>query len=290
MRITKTPNLENKLMFKTILVPLDGSEYSQTALDYAIRIGDKYNAHLQLLHVIDVRALEGPLLHDISASLGAAPLVNYQSQIRAILEERGRAILKSAEELVQESGLKYASNLTVGIVNKEIIDAATHVDLVTMGRHGEHASWSSVLLGSTLEAVVRKANRPILVTSDQVQTVSKILIAYNGDEHATQALHVAANMASEIDLEVIVLVVGDEEWATEKLEDAKTYLDPFQLTVTYLHEDGAPEKSIIAVADAQLCDIIVMGAYGENRIHELLLGSTTETVMRNTMIPILLVR
>lgn len=277
-------------MFKTILIPLDGSDYSQTALEYGIRIGERYDAQLQLLHVIDVRALEGPLLHDISASLGAAPMVNYQSQVRSILEERAEIIIEAAEKRIEESGLKYFSKKTVGIVSKEIIDAAIDVDLVAMGRHGEHANWASVLLGSTLEAVIRKSHRPILVTSVELRRISNLLVAYNGDDYATQALHVAANMACELDLNLIILSAGEKKWTEKILTKAEKYLIPYELDIDFVASTQSSETEIIKTAEIKNCDMIVMGAYGENRIHELLLGSTTESVMRNTSIPLLLVR
>ena len=61
-------------MIKSILIPTDGSTGSQTALDYGLYFAALFRAEITGLNVIDIRALEGPFLSDISGSLGFTPL------------------------------------------------------------------------------------------------------------------------------------------------------------------------------------------------------------------------
>ena len=81
-------------MIKQILVPTDGSEHATIGAQYGIGLAKQHDASLIGLHIVDIRLLEGPFLRDISASLGTAPYVNYQNNIAAILEERGKATLE----------------------------------------------------------------------------------------------------------------------------------------------------------------------------------------------------
>jgi nucleotide-binding universal stress UspA family protein len=85
-------------MIKHILVPTDGSDTSMMGVRYAIAMAHHHGATIHGLHVVDVRLLEGPFLHDLSASLGTAPYVNCQGQIAMLLEERGRAALEACRQ------------------------------------------------------------------------------------------------------------------------------------------------------------------------------------------------
>ena len=65
-------------MFKSILFPTDGSEFCEIALKYAVELAQQYEAYIKALHVVDIRAIKGPFIRDISASMGLIPIVDYQ--------------------------------------------------------------------------------------------------------------------------------------------------------------------------------------------------------------------
>ena len=86
--IVQTPEGVMK-MIKSILIPTDGSPNSITALDYGIYLSGIFQAEITGINVVDIRALEGPFLSDISGSLGFTPYQNYLPRFQTILEERG---------------------------------------------------------------------------------------------------------------------------------------------------------------------------------------------------------
>ena len=57
-------------MVKTILLPIDGSDYGNTAIDYRVYIAKGLEARLTGLHVMDIRLIQGPVITDISGSIG----------------------------------------------------------------------------------------------------------------------------------------------------------------------------------------------------------------------------
>ena len=63
-------------MIKNILVPLDGSDHSKAAVDYAVWITEKFNGMLFGQHIIDTISIEGTFFHDISGSLGFEPYLD----------------------------------------------------------------------------------------------------------------------------------------------------------------------------------------------------------------------
>jgi universal stress protein A len=60
--------------------------------------------------------------------------------------------------------------------------------------------------------------------------------------------------------------------------------------IRFAVEYGAPAASIIAYAIGRPTDLIVMGSHGTDRLSRLLVGSTTETVMRHSPCPVLILK
>ena len=89
-----------------------------------------------------------------------------------------------------------------------------------------------------------------------------------------------------------MLTIGnDEEFRLECLNEAKKYLEPFQIDAQYRHEAGDATDVIVEVTkNFPEYSLLVMGSYGHSRIREAILGSTTVEVMRNAVKPILMAK
>lgn len=276
-------------MIKRILVPTDGSEPSMVGVRYAVAVAERYAAHLHGLHVVDVRLLEGPFLRDISASLGTAPYVNYQGNIAMILEERGRAALDAFAQECQKAGVPHETEQATGIVVRTIIERSELSDLIVMGRSGEHSEWLEGLIGSTTQAVVRRARRPVLVTGTATPGSNLYLVAYDGSDNARTALRVAAEISADWKAPLHVLVVESGR-GNEAMSEARRYLDAHQVTVEYVLKKGDPSETIVEYAAECKADLLVMGAYGHSKVRELVVGSTTAYAMNHAPCPLLLTR
>jgi nucleotide-binding universal stress UspA family protein len=148
-----------------ILVPLDFSEPSQQALDYATQLAEKLQARLTLLHVIQTPVVAG------GPGLGTdATLVPYMEQMEAEMQQKIEAVVQQ----VRQHGLPCDAAVVHGAPFQQIVDLATskQVDLIVMGTHG-HTGLQHLLLGSVAEKVVRLAPCAVLVTrspADQSST------------------------------------------------------------------------------------------------------------------------
>jgi len=74
------------------------------------------------------------------------------------------------------------------------------------------------------------------------------------------------------------------------LEEARRYLAPYDLDVTYDLVPGPAHERIVAEIPNGAHDLLFVGAYGHARLIELVLGSTTEFVLRNSLCPVFLAR
>ena len=276
-------------MIKHILVPTDGSDSAAHGVRYAAGMAQRYGAKLHGLHIVDVKLLEGPFLRDVSASWGTAPYVNYQGNISLILEERGGSALETFRQACEEAGVECETELMTGLVARSILEKAELTDLVVMGRSGEHSEWLEGLVGSTTQAVVRRASCPVLVTADETPGSDRFMVAYDGSNYARRALQVAADVCVDWQARLDVLAVGDDR-ADAWLEEARSYLEPHDLTVEYERRDGDPSEVIVEYATEFKADLLIMGAYGHTKVRELVVGSTTAYAMNHSPCPLLLTR
>ncbi|MES3518045.1 MAG: universal stress protein [Natronomonas sp.] len=146
-------------MYKRILVPTDGSDVAQAAVDHAIDIASKYGAEVHALYVADTDA--------ISYGLGAEQVDrirqgNFQgmTDLRKEAEEATGYVTEQAEE----HGLESVEHHAGGQPHRMIAEYAEDngIDLVVMGSHGR-SGVRRALLGSVTERTLRSCEVPVLV-------------------------------------------------------------------------------------------------------------------------------
>ena len=278
-------------MIKTVLIPLDGSEHSEAALDYALWIADKFDGTLFGQHIIDTISIEGTFFHDISGSLGFEPYLDFSTKMREILEERGKAILDDFTQRCEKRQIKHQNFLDVGLIANEICERSKIADLVVIGHRGVNEEFSTGLLGTTAESITRKCPRPVFVSTRKFTTVQNPLLAYDGSQRASSAMESAAEFCSVLHLPLTVLTIAKEEKTAENMQQqAKSYLSSYSIDTRFHIDRGYPEQKIIDYLTKFEYDLLFIGAYGHRRIIEMVLGSTTEYVLRKAPCPVFLNR
>jgi nucleotide-binding universal stress UspA family protein len=144
------------LMYKKILVPVDGSATSRRGLEEAIRLAQSGGASLRLVHVVDAFLMESPY----------APTFDYQGFLSSV-RENGSQLLQDMLAQARARGVQAESELieTVGgRAADKIIESANHwhADLIVMGTHGRRGVLR-LLMGSDAELVLRTSPVPVLM-------------------------------------------------------------------------------------------------------------------------------
>lgn len=139
--------------FKQILVPIDFSDCSLSALDFGLALGEKLGTKLTLLHVVEPAAYQENYL--------MAP--NSLDETNQSLVAAGRERLATLRARVTSRGLPVETLVRMGRAQSEISDTAKAIgsDLIVMGTHGQ-SGLKNILLGDTAERVVRHAPCPVL--------------------------------------------------------------------------------------------------------------------------------
>jgi nucleotide-binding universal stress UspA family protein len=280
------------MMIDRILIPTDGSDFGKTALEYGIYVAKRLSAQLTGLHVMDIRLMQGPIFTDISGSIGLPPYQEFLPAIRNRLEERAEAIMKAFKMRCEEAGLQSETKNIIGIIDETIIDEAKNADCILLARRGEHFHLGgSGAIGSTVDSVVRKSGKPVMVTPEFFQEIESMGLAYDGSVPADNALKLAAALSEIASWPLTIIIITDDHAAganlTRKIED---FIDPLKIDSETIILKGKEDREIIKFIKEGSIELMVMGAYGHNRIRELILGSTTSYVIRKSTIPVLLTR
>ena len=278
-------------MFKKILVGIDTSEHSRNAQAYAFTLARKFGATLIGLHVVDIVSIEGSFFHDISGSLGLEPYLDFSTKMRDVLTARGRSVLDEFAAAATREGIAAETALDMGIVANQICERARSADLVMIGHRGVNERFSTGLLGSTAESVARKCPRPLLISPNHYRDISRPVLAYDGSERASRSMRTAAELASELGVPLtVVTVTRDVKLGERTLGEARAYFENYTPKAEFRLLQGHANEEIVRFLKEHDADLLFIGAYGHSRIIEMVLGTTTEYVLRNAPCPVFLSR
>lgn len=134
-----------------------------------------------------------------------------------------------------------------------------------------------------------------------------ILVPTDFSENANQALKYAAVLAKKTGAEIMLLYVYDimvpadgtplmpyahelmAEESNKMLTQTATNLIPTEIKYRYKSILGSAVHKIVKEARENNADLIVMGIRGTNRLSQIIIGSTTTSVLRNTKIPVFVI-
>jgi nucleotide-binding universal stress UspA family protein len=278
-------------MFKNILLAVDGSAYTDSILSHGIELTRRFSSHLMVLTVADVRIFEWASAVGSDGFISIVPSGSYQDTSKSLLDEKCDKILARCTELLKESGVDFAVEKSIGAPVDIILEQTLVADLLVMGKRGEFARWGAKTLGATVESVGRLVRKPLLVVGQEFSPFKKILVGYDGSDHANRALQYAAHIAEAVEGHVgVVCVTDDLDLANHYCRLAGIYLKSYRVQVETVALPGLPDDVLVRYARENSFDLICIGAYGHSRIREALLGSTTEHILRQVASPILLAK
>jgi nucleotide-binding universal stress UspA family protein len=279
-------------MIQSILLPMDDSEAALSALENGAELARIAGAELRGLFVEDV----GPFFAQVSVPgtdlFAPDMLVPPPAPSQELLRDwqlTGEKIRAAFAQHCQRQSVKGDFEVVRGIAREAMIERAKTVDLVVMGRRGKSIGRPRKGPGSHTEAMLMATTRPVLVIPAGTNRTNRILMAYDGSKPAQRAMEFGGNFTKLQVSKVDVLTVANTSAEGQGLqEEARRFLTPYNLDVSYVVKSGNPASAICQHAQEIDAGLIVMGAYGHNRLAEVLFGSTTDSVLENTPCPVLL--
>lgn len=142
------------LNLQKILVPIDFSDYSKKALNYAFRFAEQFGASLTLLYVVE------PTVYPADFSFGQIGFPNVEDELR----KKGEGELHAMIDDMIKGQVPATAVVKTGLPFVEVTTYAAEndIDLIIVATHG-HTGVEHILFGSTAEKIIRKAPCPVLV-------------------------------------------------------------------------------------------------------------------------------
>lgn len=142
-------------MTERILLPTDGEQGTDRAVDYAIELSETLGATLDTLYVVD---------ETVYTAYSGDEFVQEHEGPQAALEEVGEDALAAIADAARDEGVDVETTLRYGRPEKEIVAEADDIDAnhIIMGSKTEPGDYRQ-LLGSVSERVLRLTERPVTV-------------------------------------------------------------------------------------------------------------------------------
>ena len=150
-------------MYDHILIPTDGSDTANVAVDHAVDLAAKYGAQLHALYVVDIDAVNFGLGTEQVDRIRQG---NFGEMTE--LQEKADAAMDAVTSAAAERDVDVHEEVRVGAPHEVIAGYADNndIDVVVMGSHGR-AGVRRALLGSVTERVLRSTHVPVLVVDER---------------------------------------------------------------------------------------------------------------------------
>jgi nucleotide-binding universal stress UspA family protein len=298
-------------MYSKVLIPLDGSKTAEKVLPYARYLAGKFKIPVELLAVIDIAAM---------ATHISAEKVRH---LDTLIEDGVRAsttYLRGIATTFRDAEVTCTvekDRAEEAIINRGEADSAMLIAMATHGRSG----LNRFLLGSVAEKVLRGSANPLLLIRATEEAkgegeakLASIVVPLDGSELAESVLPMVATMAKKLDLEVVLFrayhvpynayagddgyMVNYDELIASVRDEANEYLEKKVAEVKKLGvakvsavtKEGFAGDEIITMGRKTADRLIAMCSHGRSGVKRWVLGSVTETVVRHSGDPVLVVR
>lgn len=285
-----------------IRVAVDFSAASRNALATAAKLAQRHGATLEVVHIVHHQAVDQIAKARQSTFLREAEFASAGA--RQALDQW----LASAHLPVPVA----TCHVRVASPVEAILELAASADLLVLGTVGGGGAQPGA--GSVGPKIARKAERPVLLVPASVATDSfnTVVAAIDFSAHSIDVLKVAEHFCQTGRQGLRLLHVWHQPWESLSylLPVAEAPADLHQsyaksieneveafitehgwsdLTVA-LHEAARAADGIVGYAQQAEADLVVIGAHGHSDLRHLLLGSTTEAVLKTLHLPLLIVR
>jgi nucleotide-binding universal stress UspA family protein len=285
---------------KTILLPLDGSALADRAVPFAATIAERAGWSLLLLRAA----------HTLSAPTEAAGLdMTHEAQ----------TALDDVAARLAAGGLTVTTRVVDKQAESAILEATVddEVQLVVMSTHGR-SGLGRFVYGSVADTVLHHAQVPVLMVPQHglngwpAEQQIKILVPLDGSALSEAALQPACDLADVLGGSLVLgsvvtlpsyaayaegYTLAEPELTDSLVTEARQELEalaaelrtetrPVEVSTTY----GSPYFGIMEIARDFKVGLIVMATHGRSGVVRALLGSVATATIRQTHVPIVLVR
>lgn len=291
-------------MYKTIMVPTDGSGFDREAIRVAIRIGERTKAKVRLVRVLAT----GSLFSAAAAAEGTAVAAEV---VRSERDTALSELYTLAAECRATSRAEISVDLHAGPVADVLQGYARRndIDLIVISTHGR-GGFSRFSMGSVTDSLIRHTTIPVLVVKPPtsylnpqlVEPFKRIVVPLDGSTLAEQILPRVLQLAKLEEAEITLLTIlvpqsySQREivdpslpWWDKDISLAQVYLSH---VATRLRHKGVTVTTDIVIAEnvasaigdfasREKADLIAIATHGRGGLARMLRGSVADAIMQS---------
>jgi nucleotide-binding universal stress UspA family protein len=282
--------MEVAMSFKTILVPFEQHDLTNSILNTALLIARQFDSYIEGF-ALRVAIPTAFALGDV----GPLPIPALEEEI-AENEKRSRSLF---ENFMQEHGVpcgaatKSLSSAWLGNAPEGDYFVGSHgrvFDVIVLGRPGRDPRGPRM---TTLEAALFESGRPVLIAppSPPSQMGTNVLIAWNCSTEQARATALAMPILKRANRVIVLTVEGGAAVPGPTGQQLCRYLQLNEVAAKPLTVglDGRLTGEVILFhAKALGCDLLIKGAYTQSRLRQMIFGGTTRYILSNAELPVLM--
>lgn len=294
------PYPRNPFDARKVLLAIDFSANSEQALGTTLDLLKSRSIELHLVHV--------RVLHESSTDAGREDglLSDLKAFCRRVIRDRGLSDSFAGQYAILSDVAPAAAILRYAADNG--------IELIVTGTHGRRG-FRRLILGSVAEEVVRLSTVPVMTISEQASVsrtggLHSLLVPVDFSEESVRMVRAAREIAKSIGGEVDLLHVVEEtihpafyntgvysvydlqpdldRKAIRELQRLYSRAGGPDVEVSFSLRQGHAAKNIVEYAKDRGFDLIVMATHGLTGLSHVLIGSVTETVVRTSSCPVLI--
>lgn len=284
------------MSIKVILVPVSGAT-SRSPLELAVATGRKFGAHLDLLHVRpDPRnmipyvgeGMSGALIEEVMTA-AEREAGDRAVTARALFERYVTREGIRLDGVPGESGVSASWREDAGREDEAVAVNGRFADLIVVSRPLREAEVPTATL---FEAALFEAGQPLLVAPPEPVAGfgRRIMIGWNGSMEAARAVTAGLPFLKRAETVWVVSVAGWGEGprGVEAVARRLAWHGVQAEAAVAKEVSGTVGEQVLAEATRREADMIVMGAYTQSRLRQMILGGVTRHVLSAATVPLLM--
>lgn len=274
-------------MIGRIIVAYDGSRLAKAAFELGVELASTLRRPMLAVYAVEPLP-PPPVLADPMVAIDPGPLANLPEDLgeqRAWAERE----MDDLHAKARTRGVSLDGRIEQGSLREVLVEMANADDLIAVGKKGRFRESG---VGSMTRGLVRASPCPTLVVSEDATPIERLVSVFDGTAEGKRAMIFVGMLAKETGwpLDVVALPCDGQtaEEAAARAQDALPEGSGAVVTATQKSHDCAHAVEE-ALAERSSGSLVVLGAYGESWLAELLFGSTAPRVLKRVKAPIVLV-
>lgn len=273
---------------RSALVPVDGSDTSNAAVEVAIAFAEANKAKLAGMGIID----EPGITAREAVPMGATYFKHERDEIRLEnASQRVQEALAHFSAACDRAGVNYRTVVARGTPYDEICRESHRHDGIVMGRESHFHFETQITPDEVFRLIVRDSPRPVIAVPKNIPVGSRVLVAYDGSLQSARSMqmHHVLGLCEGREVEVMT-VCKDKDQAAFISQHAVDYYRERGVDVEsyVVGTSENPAQAVLRRIEDTGPRILVMGSYGESGLKEFFFGSFTSTLIQSCPVPLFL--